>query len=156
MSACTILCLILLQGWGYWIDYDDENDDGDGHYNDAGDDDYGDHDHYHDPDGTTRFLGNQSFWYTMFWQLTYLFPLLIFDEMYWKEIYFDIQFAYMHRNFAGPSWKAGPTNIENLEFHKEETKGQTKSDKEDQTGLRYRLKEWINLLDIRVNGLVNI
>ena len=93
---------------------------------------------------------------TMFWQLNYLFPLLVFDEMYWKEIHFDIQLAYMHRNSAGPWGKARPTNIENLEFHKEEAKGQTKSDEEDQAGLRDRLKKWINLLDIRVNGLVNI
>ena len=78
------LCYCRVGGVG--CDYDDVNDDGDGHYDDAGDDDYDDHDHYHYHDGTPSFWGNQSYWYTTFWQLNYLFPLSITDEMYWKEI----------------------------------------------------------------------
>ena len=51
---------------GVGCDYDDDNDDGDGHYDDAHADDYDDHDHYYDHDDTPSFRGNQSFWYTMF------------------------------------------------------------------------------------------
>ena len=61
----------------------------------------------------------------------------------------------MHRTSVGPGWKAGPSNIKTLEFHKEEAKGQIKIDKEDQAGLRDKLKKWINPLDIGFNSFMN-
>lgn len=41
-------------------------------------------------DGTPNFWANQSFWFATFLQLNYLFPLLIFHEMYWKEIRYKL------------------------------------------------------------------
>ena len=43
-----------------------------------------------------------------------------------------------------------------LEFHKEDVKGQIKSGEEDRAGTRDTLKKCINLLDTNVNSLVNI
>ena len=72
------------------------NDNGDGRYDDAGDDDRDDN--Y----GTPSFRGNQPFWYTMFQQFNDLFPLLCLMNCIERKFKLDIQFAYIHRNSAQP------------------------------------------------------
>ena len=67
---------------GFGCDYDDGNNADGSYYDDSCDVDYNYHDHYHEYDGPPSSCDNQSFWYVMFCQLNYLFPLLIYSWMY--------------------------------------------------------------------------
>ena len=90
------LKLWLWLGAGVGCGHDDgENNDGRGDY----DDDVGDDDHDHK--STSSFWDNHS-WCAMCWQLNYLFPILIFDKMYWKEL----QFGYLVCIKAQKFWRS--------------------------------------------------
>ena len=89
--ACIILSLNSYDyggvgGVGCGYNNCDDDDDDVGDYDDDAVDDNYDYDHHDHDDGDGNFWGNQSFWYAMFCQLNYLFPLFISDEMYWYSI----------------------------------------------------------------------
>ena len=73
-----------------------------------------------------------------------------------RKFKLDIQFAYIHRNSAQPWWKVEPTKKHLKSGKRHQAKAQIKIQEEYQTGIRDRLKKWINPLNIGMNGLLNI
>ena len=85
--------VMIMEVEGFGSGYDDgDDDDGDSDYFDDAREDYCDdyYDHDYDDNGIPNFWDNQFFWYALFWQLSYLFPIfpfLLFIVLLndWKE-----------------------------------------------------------------------